>query len=37
MLSTTIRGVSPNFKVMLYGYGSSENAWDSLAVQTLKQ
>ncbi len=36
-LESTIRGVSPNFKVMLYGYGSSENAWDSFAVQTLKQ
>jgi len=29
--------VSSNFKVMLYGYGSSENNWDSIAVQTLKQ
>jgi hypothetical protein len=36
-LETTIRGVSPNFKVMLYGFGTSENNWDSIAVQTLKQ
>ncbi|MCM3872463.1 MAG: hypothetical protein ND895_17400 [Pyrinomonadaceae bacterium] len=36
-LETTIRGVSSNFKVMLYGFGSSENNWDSIAVQTLKQ
>lgn len=36
-LESKVRGVSPNFKVMVYGYGSSENAWDSVAVQTLKQ
>jgi hypothetical protein len=36
-LQSTVRGVSPNFKVMLYGFGSSENYWDSIAVQTLKQ
>lgn len=36
-LERTIRGLSPNFKVMLYGFGSSENNWDSIAVQTLKQ
>lgn len=36
-LESTIRGVSPNFKVMVYGFGSSENEWDSVAVQTLKQ
>lgn len=36
-LESTIRGVSSNFKVMLYGFGSSENNWDSIAVQTLKQ
>lgn len=36
-LETTIRGVSSNFKVMLYGFGSSENNWDSVTVQTLKQ
>lgn len=36
-LESTIRGVSPNFKIMLYGFGNSENNWDSVAVQTLKQ
>ena len=36
-LESTIRGVSPNFKVMLYGFGTSENNWDSVGVQTLKQ
>ena len=36
-LQSTIRGVSPNFKIMLYGFGTSENNWDSVAVQTLKQ
>jgi hypothetical protein len=36
-LETTIRGVPSTFKVMLYGFGSSENHWDSIAVQTLKQ
>ncbi len=36
-LESTVRGVSPTFKVMLYGFGNSENNWDSLAVQTLKQ
>ena len=36
-LESTVRGLSTNFKVMLYGFGSSENDWDSIAVQTLKQ
>lgn len=36
-LESTIRGMSTNFKVMLYGFGTSENNWDSIAVQTLKQ
>ena len=36
-LESSIRGVSSNFKVMLYGFGTSENNWDSVAVQTLKQ
>lgn len=35
-LESTIRGLSSNFKVMLYGFGSSENNWDSIVVQTLK-
>jgi len=36
-LESTIRSMSTNFKVMLYGFGTSENNWDSIAVQTLKQ
>lgn len=36
-LESTVRGVSLNFKVMLYGFGNSENNWDSVGVQTLKQ
>jgi len=36
-LETTIRGVSSKFKVMFYGFGTSENNWDSVGVQTLKQ
>jgi hypothetical protein len=36
-LESTIRAGSSNFRVMLYGFGSSENSWDSVAVQTLKQ
>ena len=36
-LESTVRGVSSDFKVMVYGFGNSENNWDSIAVQTLKQ
>ena len=36
-LESTVRGVSQDFKVMVYGFGNSENNWDSVAVQTLKQ
>ncbi|HEU4390816.1 MAG TPA: hypothetical protein VFV34_23630 [Blastocatellia bacterium] len=36
-LERTLRGLPASFKVMLYGYGSSENNWDSVYVQTLKQ
>jgi hypothetical protein len=36
-LESTIRGASPNFKIMLYGFGTSENDWDFVAVQTIKQ
>ena len=35
-LERTIRGLSNNFKVMLYGYGSSENNWDAIYIQTPK-
>ena len=36
-LEHTVRGLTPNFKVMLYGFGTTENIWDSVSVQTLKQ
>lgn len=36
-LESTARGLSLDFKVMVYGFGSSENNWESVAVQTLKQ
>ena len=36
-LERTVRGLSSNFKVMLYGFGSSENNWDAIYVQTPKQ
>jgi len=36
-LERLVRGMPQNFKVMVYGFGSTENNWDSVAVQTLKQ
>jgi hypothetical protein len=36
-LEQTVRGLSSNFKVMLYGFGTTENNWDSITVQTMKQ
>ncbi len=36
-LEHTLRGMTPDFKVMLYGYGTTENNWDAVSVQTLKQ
>ncbi|HET9479368.1 MAG TPA: hypothetical protein VFO72_08490 [Pyrinomonadaceae bacterium] len=36
-LESSARGLSLDFKVMVYGFGSSENNWESVAVQTLKQ
>jgi hypothetical protein len=35
-LQRTLRGLSNDFKVMLYGFGSTENYWDAINVQTLK-
>lgn len=35
-LQKTITGISPNFKVMLYGFGTSENNWDAIQVRTPK-
>ena len=36
-LEHTQRGMTPSFKVMLYGFGTTENNWDGVSVQTLKQ
>ena len=36
-LEHTLRGMPSNFKVMLYGFGTTENDWDSISVQTMKQ
>jgi hypothetical protein len=33
----TVRALPQNFKVMLYGFGTTENHWDSVSVQTLKR
>lgn len=35
-LSKIIKNMPKNFRVMLYGFGSSENNWDSLRVTTVK-
>jgi hypothetical protein len=36
-LQRTVRGLGPDFKVMLYGFGASPNDWDAVTVQTLKK
>lgn len=36
-LKRTARALPADFKVMLYGFGATENHWDSIRVQTLKQ
>lgn len=36
-LEHTARGLPSNFKVMLYGFGTTETSWDAVSVQTLKQ
>ena len=36
-LTKTIRNMPKSFHVMLYGYGSSENNWDSVRVVVAKQ
>lgn len=36
-LERTVRGLASDFRVMLYGFGSSENDWDTAFVQTPKQ
>jgi hypothetical protein len=35
-VKTTMRGVPRTFHVMLYGYGSSQNEWDSVLIRTAK-
>jgi hypothetical protein len=36
-LRHTVRGLPSGFKVMLYGFGTTENNWDFVSVKTLKQ
>ena len=36
-LERTVRGLPASFKVMLYGFGTTETSWDAVSVQTLKQ
>jgi hypothetical protein len=36
-LQRTLKNIPRSFRVMLYGYGSSENNWDSVSVITAKQ
>ena len=33
-LKTTIKNLPKSFRVMLYGYGTSENNWDSVRITT---
>jgi hypothetical protein len=35
-LSKTLKNMPRNFRVMLYGFGSSENNWDSVRIVTAK-
>jgi hypothetical protein len=36
-LERAVRALPANFKVMLYGFGTTESRWDSVVVKTLKQ
>ena len=36
-LERQVRGMGPDFKVMLYGFGTTETSWDAITVQTMKQ
>jgi hypothetical protein len=36
-LERQVRGLGPNFKVMVYGFGTTETSWDAVSVQTAKQ
>lgn len=36
-LERKVRGLGSNFKVMLYGFGTTETSWDAITVQTMQQ
>ena len=36
-LQKTVKNMAKSFRVMLYGYGSSENNWDSIQVLVTKK
>ena len=36
-LERQVRGMGSDFKVMLYGFGTTETSWDAVTVQTMKQ
>jgi hypothetical protein len=36
-LERQVRGLASNFKVMVYGFGTTETSWDAVSVQTMKQ
>lgn len=36
-LEQNVRGLGSSFKVMLYGFGTTETNWDAVSVQTMKQ
>ena len=36
-LERQVRGMGSDFKVMLYGFGTTETSWDAITVQTMKQ
>jgi hypothetical protein len=36
-LERQVRGMGSDFKVMLYGFGTTESSWDAITVQTMRQ
>lgn len=36
-LERQVRGMGSDFKVMLYGFGTTETSWDAVTVQTMKR
>jgi hypothetical protein len=36
-LEHQVRGMGSDFKVMLYGFGTTETSWDGITAQTMKQ